>query len=93
MEITISELLALQNPNLIDIRGIDAYRKNHIPGAIPIDSMSLLLHPDIYLKRDQIYYLYCNSGVRSKLLVEKLNRMGYSTVSVLGGFQNYLLRK
>ena len=93
MEITISELLKLENPNLIDIRGIDSYNRNHIPKAIPMDSMSLLLSPESYLKKDKTYYFYCDSGTRSKFLVKKLNSMGYSTVSVIGGFNNYLLRK
>ncbi len=93
MEIDIFELLRMHNPTIIDIRSRDKYNKEHIPGAISLDYMDILLHPDIYLNSKDIYYFYCDSGVRSKILVQKLVKMGYSAISVVGGFNNYLLRK
>ena len=93
MEITISELLKRENVNIIDIRSHSRYLAGHIPGAISIDAYSLLFYPDKYLRKGENYYLYCDSGVRSKALVERLNAKGYSTVNIMGGYNNYLLIK
>ena len=79
--------------NIIDIRSKSKYLENHIPGAINIDSYELLFNPDKYLKKEEIYYIYCTSGISSKMVVNKLNKIGYNTVNIDGGFNNYLLRK
>ena len=92
MDISISELLNLNTMNIIDIRSRERYLKSHIPGAVNIDSYFLLTYPDKYLKKGESYYIYCSSGVHSKSVVDELNRMGYTTINVRGGFQNYLLR-
>lgn len=79
--------------NIIDIRSINKYNSNHIPGAIHIDSTELLYNPSKYLDKNREYYIYCQSGVTSKMVVNKLNNMGYNTINIDGGFNNYLLRK
>jgi len=93
MDITVSELLKKKNVNIIDIRSKHRYLMGHIPGAISIDAESLLFYTDRYLKKDEIYYIYCDSGMRSKILVKKLISKGYSAISVFGGYNNYLLIK
>jgi rhodanese-related sulfurtransferase len=79
--------------NIIDIRSKDKYNASHIPGAINIDSMELLNNPSRYLNMNDIYYLYCTSGYTSSMVSNKLNKLGYNTVNIDGGFNNYLLRK
>ena len=79
--------------NIIDIRSLNNYNKGHIDGAIHINQFDLLFNPSKYLKKDEIYYIYCNSGVSSKVVVNKLNSLGYHTVNIDGGYNNYLLRK
>lgn len=79
--------------NIIDIRSRDKYNINHIPGAVNIEYLELLSNPSKYLNKNSIYYLYCASGYTSKMLVNKLNTLGYNTVNIDGGFNNYLLRK
>ena len=79
--------------NIIDIRSIKNYNKSHIDGAIHIDQYELVFNPGKYLKKDEIYYIYCNSGVSSKVVVNRLNSFGYHTVNIDGGYNNYLLRK
>ena len=79
--------------NIIDIRSRSKYNLNHIPGAINIESFELLNNPSKYLNKNDIYYLYCSSGFTSKMVVNKLNSLGYNTVNIDGGFNNYLLRK
>ena len=79
--------------NIIDIRSRAKYNLNHIPGSINIESFALLNNPSKYLNKSDIYYLYCSSGITSKMVVNKLNSLGYNTVNIEGGFNNYLLRK
>ena len=78
---------------IIDIRSMDKYNINHIPGAINIESLELLSNPSKYLNMNDTYYLYCTSGYTSKIVVDKLNKLGFNTVNIDGGFNNYLLRK
>ena len=47
----------------------------------------------MHLKKDEIYYIYCDNGLTSKRVVYTLNRLGYNTVNINGGFYNYLLRE
>ncbi len=79
--------------NIIDIRSRSKYNLNHIPGAINIEAIELLSNPSRYLNKSDIYYLYCDFGNTSRIVVNKLNNMGYNTVNIEGGFNNYLLRK
>ncbi len=79
--------------NIIDIRNNNRYREGHIPNSINIYSYDLLLDPNRYLKKDEKYLLYCQSGVTSKVVVNKLNKMGYNVFNLDGGYNNYLLRK
>ncbi len=79
--------------NIIDIRSRDMYNTNHIPGAINIEYLELLSNPSKYLNMNDTYYLYCTSGYTSSIVSNKLNMLGYNTVNIDGGFNNYLLRK
>ena len=89
-QITIEELLKKNRGIIIDIRSRLAYSKSHIPGAISIPEAELFFHPEEYLSYDEVYYVYCSSGVRSRLLVSHLNSRGYHTIHVVGGFHDYL---
>ena len=93
MNIHMIDLLNLPNKNIIDIRERNRYLQGHIPNAISIEATELSKYPEKYLKKDSTYYLYCDSGFRSKILTQRLNRLGYHTVNIIGGYNNYLLRK
>jgi rhodanese-related sulfurtransferase len=79
--------------NIIDIRNKNKYLINHISGSINIESLELLSNPNKYLDKDKVYYLYCDSGYTSSIVSNKLNMLGFNTVNIEGGFNNYLLRK
>ena len=79
--------------NIIDIRTKEKYLKSHIEGAVNISYMDLLLNHKKYLDKDKTYYIYCDSGIRSKRLVNELNSLGYHTIDIEGGYNNYLRRK
>lgn len=91
--ITIEKLILKNNISIIDIRSHNLYVRDHIPGSISIEEKELFFHPERYLKKDREYYLYCSSGTRSRLLVNWLNKRGYHTINIIGGFHNYLLMK
>lgn len=79
--------------NIIDIRTNYEYLNSHIPTAKNIDKNILMMYPDKYLNKEEIYYIYCQSGHSSNNVVKILNSKGYNTVNIQGGFNNYLLRK
>lgn len=77
----------------IDVRSRNKYLLGHIDGAINIDFYELMISPDKYLNKEMKYYIYCDTGTRSKILVFKLNKMGYDCVNVNGGYNNYMFSK
>ena len=42
-----------------------------------------------YLKKNKVYYLYCDLGIRSEQLSKMLNKKGYKTFSIEGGYKAY----
>lgn len=81
------------NINIIDIRDNYNYNKGHIPNAINIPERKLLIIPNHYLKRNEIYYIYCKNSTRSSQVVNTLNQLGFKAVNINGGYNNYLLMK
>lgn len=77
----------------IDIRSKGDFIKGHIDGAVNIDYIFLVLYPERFLKKEIKYYIYCNSGKKSKMVTSKLNKLGYNCVNLEGGYNNYLLNK
>ena len=92
MNITIDKLLKIKNPHIIDIRNRSKYLNSHIPGSICIDEYELLFNTANYLDKDEVYYIYCDSGSRSLRVVSNLIHLGYKAVNIDGGYNNYLLR-
>ena len=96
MSISMEELLKKmkqERVNLIDIRNTTKYNNSHIPGSINIPSNLLINNPNEYLNKDEIYYLYCDSGHTSNDISTMLNYMGYNTKNIIGGYNYYLLIK
>jgi rhodanese-related sulfurtransferase len=91
--ISIDELLRLKNSNIIDIRSSSRYNLDHIMGAINIPFEQLLLYPDHYLNKYDTYYIYCEKGLQSQNICGILNNMGFRTISVMGGYSSYLLKR
>ncbi len=96
MKITVEELLALamkEDIHVIDIRSREEYLEGHIPNSIHIVSSELIYHPSKYLYRNVTYYLYCDVGYISEDVCRRLTMQGYRAISIIGGYQNYLLRR
>jgi len=77
---------------IIDIRSNQSYNNNHIPGAINIPMERLLVEPKKYLQASTVYYIYCQKGISSPKLCQILNRMGYHTVNISGGYEEWILQ-
>lgn len=86
------DLLNKNNLNIIDIRDSNKYFINHVFGSVNVEAFELENYPYKYLKKDDIYYIYCDNGNVSKRVVYNLNKLGYNTVNINGGFYNYLFR-
>lgn len=96
MQISIKDLMdknRYHTINIIDIRDPLSFQRGHIVNAINIPVKNLLEEPQSYLKPKETYYLYCQSGRTSRQLVNILNKRGYHTFDVSGGYNNYLLWK
>lgn len=88
--INIKELTRVINPYIIDIRNSYYYNLGHIPGAINIPYYDLLTNYRYYLNKYTTYYLYCDTGEQSLEISNRLNDFGYSTINILGGYEEYL---
>lgn len=92
--IEISDLKKIKEEiNIIDIRDEYSFEKGHIKNAKNIVENKLLLNPQKYLKKEEIYYIYCTNGYRSKQVVKHLKILGYNAINIKGGYNNYLLSK
>lgn len=89
--ITISELLRIPSANIIDIREVENYNSNHIPGAHNIPMNKLITEPEKYLNYNTTYYIYCQRGVKSVDVVKLLTRKGYRVVNIVGGYESWIL--
>ena len=89
--ISISDLKKLNNVNIIDVRSIEKYNSNHIDGSMHVEFEKLLLCPEKYLDKDGIYYIYCQTGVRSLKLCRILANNGFNVVNIIGGYEAWIL--
>lgn len=89
-QINMVEFMMLSNPIIIDIRSVYSYSLGHIRGAISVPYYNLLNNYSHYLNKYNRYYLYCDTGDQSLEIVKRLNKFGYDTLSIIGGYQEYL---
>jgi phage shock protein E len=77
-----------KNALLIDVRTPEEFQQGSLPRALnlPLDTVETQISSVAPDKKTPLY-LYCRSGRRSGIAVEKLAQMGYTTLCNLGGFQ------
>lgn len=76
--------------NIIDVRDSYLYRLGSIPTAKSIPINYLLMNPDNYLNKKDIYYLFCDYGMKSSKACNALANKGYQVINVLGGYNEYI---
>ena len=89
-QISVIDLMRLKNPIIIDIRSAYSYSLGHISGAINVPYYNLLNNYSHYLSKYNRYYLYCDMGDQSLEIALRLNSFGYDTISIIGGYMEYL---
>jgi len=77
---------------ILDVREPAEYAAGHLPGAFNIPrgvlEFKIGSHPDFQDKQDAHIIVYCQSGGRSALATEALNKIGFhNAVSMAGGFK------
>lgn len=77
---------------VLDVRAPGEFVAGSLPGAINISrgvlEFKIASHPDFENQQDADILVYCQTGGRSALATEVLNKMGYSkAVSLEGGYQ------
>lgn len=91
-DITVEELKSLlPKTKIIDIRDKYQFNLGHIPTAINIPMNFIMTNPENYLEKNEIYYICCEYGSRSKHVSEFLVKKGYNCINILGGYNEYNL--
>ena len=93
INISMKEFISkMDHLNIIDIRSIQSYNNNHIPGAVHIPWEKLIANPSAYINKGDYYYLYCEKGKRSSQVCSILRKMGYFTINIDGGYEEWILQ-
>lgn len=75
---------------ILDVRRADEFAEGHIPGAINVANEDILnTEPTELPDKEQVIYVYCRSGNRSKQAAAKLAAMGYSNIIEFGGIMDW----
>ncbi|MGT2910782.1 rhodanese-like domain-containing protein [Streptococcus cameli] len=78
----------LQDPKsvVLDVRTKEEYQRGHIKGVrnVPLDQIA-----QFQGVKDQVHYLLCQSGVRSKRAARVLQKKGCQVVNIKGGMSAY----
>lgn len=71
---------------ILDVRTPEEYKEGHIPQAIniPNETIGTKDLPELPNK-NQLIFVYCRSGNRSKQAAGKLSKLGYSNIVEFGG--------
>ena len=75
---------------IVDVRRADEFAEGHILGAINIANEDIVsAEPAELPDKDQMIYVYCRSGNRSKQASAKLAAMGYTNIVECGGILDW----
>lgn len=67
---------------LIDIQDPVSYAEYHHPSSINIYGDKLLLNHEKYLNKNQVYYIVCQKGYKSRKVANLLEFYGYNVIQV-----------
>ena len=79
-----------ENYVIIDVRTLDEYQENRIPGSILIPHDEILDKIEFIIPdKDTHIILYCRNGTRTKEAARILQKLGYKYIYDLGGIENW----
>ncbi len=89
-KMTLDQILASNNYQIIDVRTKTEYEESHIKNSIniPYDTID----ENTKLDKNKTIMVYCKSGKRSSIAYSKLKDLGYDVYD-LGAFANISLEK
>lgn len=84
----INKVDTLENPFLLDVRELDETAEGIIEGAhlIPLGQLPGQIHQ---LPKDEVIYVICRSGNRSRKACDFLGDQGFQCVNMTGGMKSY----
>ncbi len=75
---------------ILDVRRADEFAEGHIPGAINVANEDIATEePAELTDKEELIFVYCRSGRRSKEAAKKLVNMGYSNIVECGGILDW----
>lgn len=75
---------------ILDVRTREEYEEKHLPEAVNIPNESIGSEEISELPdKDQLIFVYCRSGNRSKQASEKLADLGYTNIVEFGGINDW----
>lgn len=75
---------------ILDVRTAGEYASGHIPRAINVANEDIKdIEPAQLPEKNQVIYVYCRSGNRSKQAAAKLAAMGYTNIIEIGGIMDW----
>ena len=75
---------------IVDVRTLEEYEERHILGAMNIPNESIGEEEIAQLPdKNQLIFVYCRGGRRSKEAAEKLVKLGYKNVVEFGGINDW----
>lgn len=77
------------NALLLDVRDLDEYNEENIPGSINIPVEEIDKIENMHYDKETPIYVYCHSGQRAGLAVIQLWKMGYINAKNIGGITHY----
>ena len=86
------QMLIDNNANIIDVRTTDEYRISHIPNSKNIDFYNPhnFIQEINKLDKNQSYYIYCRSGIRSANSCALMKELGFKkTFNLVGGIEEW----
>ena len=79
-----------ENYIILDVRTWQEYRSGHIPEALCIPNEDIdETVVETLNDKEQVIFVYCRSGNRSKQAAEKLANMGYTNIIEIGGVKDW----
>ena len=92
--VTSDEALRMMNNStnyiILDVRTKSEYESGHIKGAINIPNETIGKNTIKELpNKDQLIFVYCRSGNRSKQASSKLSKLGYTSIIEFGGINSW----
>lgn len=86
----VEEYAATPGAVLLDVRTPQEYEVRRIPGSTNLPLQELKRVEAVISHKDTPIFVYCHSGGRSSAAAKQLQRMGYTSVTNIGGIVDYL---